>query len=149
LLNVYAGLISYSEATRYTPRKRLETEAWCRTHNKAIGKHLLYPRSKGFIATIQKLRSTPQVKAVYDVTIAYAKDDKGFQQAPTFTQSILSPDLGKHWRFFVHVDRFAIEDLPLHAEDLAKWLEERWVAKGERLEALDQRLLHGLPWQPF
>lgn len=109
---------------------------------------MLYPRTRGFIACVQNLRKAPHVKAVYDCTIAYA-DEHGrrFQHAPSFTQSLMLPGLNQRWRFFVHVERFPIEDLPVSDEALAGWLEERWVAKGERLETLRQRLAEGLPWQ--
>ena len=77
--------------------------------------HLLYPRSKGFVASVQKLRDAPQIKAVYDVTVAYAKK-KGkeyeFQRPPTFSQSLLQPGLNQDWKFHVHVDRHLLEDLP-------------------------------------
>jgi hypothetical protein len=145
-----SGLISYSEATRYTSTKRLEAEAWCRVNSKRMPQHLLYPRTKGFVACVQGLRKSSQVKAVYDVTIAYAKNDGSiFQQAPTFMQSMMLPSLDQKWRFFVHVDRHPIEELPTSDEQIASWLEERWVVKGDRLEALRQKLEQRLPWEPF
>lgn len=39
------------------------------------------------------------------------------------------------WRFHVHARRFLLEELPYDDEGLAKWLEQRWVEKGEWLEA--------------
>lgn len=113
--------------------------------------HALYPRTRGFIACVQKLREAPHVKAVYDVTIAYAQKDGDrflFQQPPTFGQSLMIPRLNERWRFYVHVQRHLIEELPRKPEELAKWLEARWVEKGERLEKLRQRLHQGLPWEP-
>ena len=88
------------------------------------------------------------MKAVYDFTIAYG-DEKGrvFQQPPSFTQSLMMPGLSEQWRFFVHVDRFEIKDLPTSDQVLAQWLEERWVVKGEILETLRKRLADGLPWE--
>lgn len=44
--------------------------------------HLLYPRTKGFVATVQRIRHAPHVKAVYDLTIAYQHNGKFFE-APT------------------------------------------------------------------
>jgi 1-acyl-sn-glycerol-3-phosphate acyltransferase len=148
--NITTGLIAYSEATRYTAAKRLEAEAWCRTNNKRLGDHLLYPRTKGFVACVQKLRNAPHMQAVYDVTIAYAKKDGSgniFQQPPKFIDTVMIPNLDEHWRSYVHVDRFSLEDLPTTDEKLAQWLEERWVEKGERLETLNQSLAKGLPWE--
>lgn len=142
-----AGLISYSEATRYTLSKRIEAEKWCKANNKALPKHTLYPRTKGFIACVQKLRQTPHVNAVYDMTIAYAKDDKLFQAPPTFWQTLYQPHLNKTWRFFVHVERHELRHLPHHTDQLAKWLEDRWIEKGERLDRLKDQLAKGLPWE--
>ncbi|EMC93525.1 hypothetical protein BAUCODRAFT_75703 [Baudoinia panamericana UAMH 10762] len=139
-------LIAYSEGSRYTNWRRDEAEAWCRSHDKRLGKHVLYPRTKGFLACVHNLRKAPHVKAVYDVTIAYAKHEKVFQQPPLFQETVTIPDLDKEWRFFVHVDRYTLSDLPSTDEKLARWLEDRWVEKGERLELLRQQLVKGLPW---
>lgn len=145
MVRVQTGLIAYSEATRYTPSKRLEAEAWCRAHNKRLGPHVLYPRTKGFVACVQKLRSAPHVKAVYDVTVAYARHNGLFQHPPTFAQTLLMPCLSEEWTFFVHVERHALEGLPTQERELAQWLEDRWVEKGERLEVLRKRLESRLP----
>ncbi|KAK0356222.1 hypothetical protein LTR02_003165 [Friedmanniomyces endolithicus] len=139
-------LIAYSEATRYTSAKRLEAEAWCRDHDKRLGQYLLYPRTKGFIACVQNLRKTEHVSAVYDVTIAYAKDDKEFQVPPRFTETLMLPNLDERWRFFVHVERYAIAELPHSDAELALWLEDRWVEKGQRLAHLRKLLLDGQKW---
>lgn len=143
------GLISYSEGTRLTKAKRLEAESWSTSHNKRLAQHTLYPRTKGFIACVQKLRTAPQVKAVYDFTIAYAKNNRVFQHAPSFGQTLMVPRLDKSWKFFVHVNRYSIEDLPNSEEELVRWLEDRWLEKGERLEQLRQKLEKGLPWDAF
>ena len=148
MLTLLEGLISYSEATRYTPSKYLEAEAWCRANDKRMPKHTLYPRTKGFVATVQKLRNAPHVKAVYDLTVAYARNGGMFQQPPTFAESIMTPRLDKHWKLFVHVERHPIEDLPRTDKELAQWLEDRWIEKGQRLEALQQKLDKGVPWEP-
>lgn len=96
---------------------------------------------------MQKLRQTPHVKAVYDMTIAYAKDDKLFQAPPTFWQTIYRPNLNNSWRFFVHVERHELQSLPHDTDRLARWLEDRWMEKGERLEMLRDQLTKGLPWK--
>ena len=113
-------------------------------------RNLLYPRTKGFVASVQKLRKAKQIKAVYDVTIAYARksgDGFEFQEAPTFAQSIVLPHLDDEWKFFVHVERHPIDDLPRGDGDLSQWLEDRWIAKGEHLEKLRLMLLGGSQWE--
>jgi hypothetical protein len=69
----HLGLISFSEGTRLTPKKRLLAAAHASKTNKVLPQHLLLPRTKGFAACVQHLRTAaPHVKAVYDLTIAYA-----------------------------------------------------------------------------
>jgi 1-acyl-sn-glycerol-3-phosphate acyltransferase len=128
-------LVSFSEATRFTPKKHEESILWCKEAGRPPMMHLLYPRTKGFITTVQHLRQAPHVKAVYDVTIAYQKGDH-FQVAPSMWDTLSVPGLSadKGFRFHVHVRRFPLESLPTEDEKLAKWLETRWVEKGEWLE---------------
>ncbi|OQO06346.1 hypothetical protein B0A48_08935 [Cryoendolithus antarcticus] len=140
-------LIAYSEATRYTLEKHVEGAAWAKAHGKIMPKHLLFPRTKGFIACVQQLRQAPHIKAVYDITIAYAHG-KDFQRPPSFWQTLLSPNMGRDWTFYVHVERHELSTLPQTNEELARWLEHRWVEKGQRLEALRKKLEQGQSWEP-
>jgi 1-acyl-sn-glycerol-3-phosphate acyltransferase len=153
------GLISFSESTRITPSKRLAAASHALKHSKPLPNHLLLPRTKGFAASVQHLRSAPHVKAVYDVTISYADMHNSqpgstgktapfaFQSPPTFVQSVLAPDVGRRWKTLVHVRRFAIDDLPAEEAELRTWLEDRWVEKGELLEGLRAKLLRGEGWE--
>jgi hypothetical protein len=129
------GLISFSEATRFTQQKYEETKVWCQENDRPLPKHLLYPRTKGFITTVQHLRKAPHVKAVYDLTIAYQHRNK-FHQPPNMWQTLKLSNIssGYGYKFHVHARRFLLEDLPQTDEELAKWLEQRWVEKGEWLE---------------
>ncbi|KAG7143305.1 Lysocardiolipin acyltransferase 1 like protein [Verticillium longisporum] len=81
------------------------------------------------------LRQAPHVKAVYDLTIAYQHGDE-WHAEPTMWDTLSVPGLSDRlgYHFHVHVRRFPLESLPEKDEDLAKWLEERWVEKGEWLE---------------
>lgn len=138
------GLISYSEATRITPKKYLESQKFCQSTGRPQPQHLLYPRTKGFVTTVQHLRKAPHVKAVYDVTIAY-QTGKQWQQAPSMWETLSAIGLslgrqegGRGHKFHVHARRFLIEEMPQDDEELAKWLEQRWIEKGQWLE--DKRL---------
>ncbi|KAL3423977.1 acyltransferase [Phlyctema vagabunda] len=128
-------LISFSEATRYTPKKHEEAKVWCKENSRPVPQHLLYPRSKGFITTVQHLRKAEHVKAVYDMTIAYSHCGR-FLEAPTIWDSLSLPSLSgsNGYRFHVHVQKYALVDLPETDAELAKWLETRWIAKGQYLE---------------
>ena len=81
------------------------------------------------------MRKAKQVKAIYDMTIAYSHHNK-FHEAPTIWESLSCGDLsGKRgYQFHVDVKRFPLEDLPESEAELAKWLETRWIEKGEFLE---------------
>ncbi|KAK3330789.1 hypothetical protein B0H66DRAFT_544876 [Apodospora peruviana] len=137
-------LVSFSEATRYTPEKYQQSRLWCEANSRPQPMHLLYPRTKGFVTTVQHLRgAAPHVKAVYDLTIAYQRG-KQWHAAPTMWETLSVPKLsqaagykgGNGYRFHVHARRFPLHDLPRDDDGLAKWLEQRWVDKGKWLEEL-------------
>ncbi|UPK99328.1 hypothetical protein LCI18_010263 [Fusarium solani-melongenae] len=136
-------LISFSEGTRFTPAKYQESIDFCRLANRRQPRNLLYPRTKGFIATAQHLRQAPHVKAVYDLTIAYQHQGT-FQRAPSMWETLSTPRLSEQggYKFHVHVRRFPIESLPAKDEELAAWLEELWMEKGKILEAQEEQWLN-------
>ncbi|KAI1329650.1 1-acyl-sn-glycerol-3-phosphate acyltransferase [Xylariaceae sp. FL0255] len=128
-------LISFSEATRFTPQKYEEARAWCKQNGRPLPKHVLYPRTKGFVTTVQNLRKTGHVKAVYDLTIAYQHKGK-FHEAPTMWGTLHLPAISSvhGYGFHVMARRFPLGELPHTDEELAAWLEKRWVEKGNWLE---------------
>lgn len=141
------GLISFSESTRFTPAKHEESRKFTAAHGKPQPKHLLYPRTRGFVATVQSLRAAPQVTAVYDLTVAYEHRGR-FGEAPSMWDTLRLPNLsggvggvggkgggGQGYRFHVHVRRFPLAELPEDDAGLAAFLERVWVEKGEFLEA--------------
>jgi hypothetical protein len=69
------------------------------------------------------------------MTIAYGHHNE-FLEAPTIWESLSCGDLsGKRgYKFHVDVKRIPLEDLPESDADLSKWLETRWMEKGEFLE---------------
>lgn len=141
-----SGLVSYSEATRYTPQKYTETVQWCKANKKAVPRFTLYPRTKGFVTTVRELKNSSSVKAIYDLTLAYAHRRRFFE-APTMWETISEPRLDRDWRFHVHVERFEISDLAEKSDaELAMWLEARWIDKSKRLEKLQEDLENGLEW---
>ncbi|KAI0385820.1 1-acyl-sn-glycerol-3-phosphate acyltransferase [Hypomontagnella monticulosa] len=130
-------LINFSEATRFTPKKYEESKIWCKQNGRPQPLHLLYPRTKGFVTTVQQLRKAPHVKVVYDFTIAYQYKDR-FHVAPSMWETMKLPNLSasQGYKFHIHTRRFLLEDLPHTDEELAKWLEQRWIEKGEWLDTL-------------
>lgn len=69
-------------------------------------------------------------------------------RAPPFWETVASGNLrGDGYRFYAHVDRWEMDGLPTGEEELAKWLDERWVEKGKRLERLKTQLENGEEWE--
>ena len=137
-------MISFSEATRFTPEKYEETRVWCKEHGHPLPKYLLYPRTKGFVSTVQHLRQAEHVKAVYDICIAYQHRDI-FMAAPDMLHTFILGKLTERhrYRFHAHVRRFELRDLPETDVELAKWLEQRWLEKGEWLAEQKERWSKG------
>ncbi|KAJ3284136.1 hypothetical protein HK104_010080 [Borealophlyctis nickersoniae] len=127
-------IISYLEGTRITPKKLAESQAFAEKKGLPVLNNVLLPRTKGFVATVNAFRGT-QIKAVYDFTIAYYDNKRGFQVAPSMIR-IHSQSLAKDFKFHVHVRRFLIEDLPTDDDELAAWALERFVEKDKYLETL-------------
>ena len=114
--------ISFPEGTRITSDKLQRSQAYARDRGLQVPRHVLVPRTKGFVAAIQGLRE--HVTAVYDVTLGYANG------APTLWQFIRGFEPHAH----LHVRRFPIAEVPDEDEAVAEWLMERFVAKDELLE---------------
>lgn len=84
---------------------------------------------------MQAVRDAPQVRAVYDLTVAYQQAAK-WQACPSFWDTLSRPRLSEEagYRFEVHVRRWKMDEMPTGEEELAKWIEARWVEKGQWLE---------------
>ncbi|KAI9190038.1 hypothetical protein H9P43_001471 [Blastocladiella emersonii ATCC 22665] len=126
-------LISFLEGTRITPAKLAESQSFCTSRSLPVFEHVMYPRKKGFQATLAALRGT-HVRFVYDVTLGYRHRASG--EINTRAPSILAihtDRLDDEWEFHVHVDRIAIDEIPEDDEGVGRWVEARWAAKDERI----------------
>ncbi len=122
-------LVSFAEGTRSTPDKLREPAlSGPLDHGLEATRHVLIPRSKGFVATIDGLGD--HLDAVYDVTIGYVDG------VPTLWQYIT----GSVKRIHVHVRRFPIESLPRLEHELRDWLLTRYREKDA---LLDHYYAHG------
>lgn len=68
-------------------------------------------------------------------------------KGPSMWETLSQPELSKDHRFHIHAERFPLESLPHANEELAQWLERRWIEKDSRLESLRQLLENGVDWQ--
>jgi len=110
-------LVSFLEGTRVRPAKLIKSREYAeKTGRKALN-HLLIPRSKGFVASVENLRE--HLDAVYDVTIGYVEG------VPTLWQWIQ----GYVRQVHVHVRRYTITELPRGEKALEDWLRIRFEEK--------------------
>ncbi len=120
--NVPIYLVSFVEGTRLTLPKLAAAQDYARAHDVRPPVHTLVPRTKGFVASVEGLRS--HIDAVYDLTIGY---DNAVPSLWQFMKGLVR-------RIHVHVRRFPVADLPHPADDLRQWLLDRWHEKDDLLE---------------
>lgn len=128
-------LVTYCEGTRFTQKKCAESQQFCRARGKKQLDHVLYPRHKGFFTTLSQFRDS-HVKHVYDMTLVYRHETGKMQRAPTPVETHSYGDLSLHYKFHLHVRRFAIADIPQDEDSVTEWLETRWQEKDRVLESM-------------
>ena len=121
-------IVSFVEGTRLTPAKIERSKKYAKKQGHTPLSHLLLPRTKGFVATVQSL--TGHVDAVYDVTIGYVGG------VPTLWQ--WAKGYVRHIN--LHVRRFPLSELPREIDEIGTWLIKRFEEK-DRL--LDHYYRHG------
>ena len=121
-------LITFLEGSRRTEKKLRESQDYAKKNDLPILKHVLLPRTKGFVATIETLRNS-HVKYVYDLTIDYGGDS-----VPSIydVYDRAMPEKKVH----VHVRRFPIDSLPHDPEELSRWCFRIWKEKDDMIEKL-------------
>ena len=115
-------IINFVEGTRFSEKKVKKSQAFAQERNLPVLHHLLTPRTKGFVATVEGLRG--HASAVYDFTIGYKEG------VPTLWHWIS----GRVREVHLHVRRFRMEDLPEAREQLADWLHRLYAEKDQLLE---------------
>ncbi len=115
-------IINFSEGTRQTPEKLQKSQEYARSQGMKEPSHVLIPRTKGFVATLDALST--HLDAVYDVTIAYNEG------VPDLWQWIK----GYVHEVHLHVQRFPVEELPKDSDDRTRWLMARFIEKDRLLD---------------
>jgi 1-acyl-sn-glycerol-3-phosphate acyltransferase len=115
-------MVSFVEGTRATHEKIKFSQQYAREQGLEVFEHVLNPRTKGFVASIQGLGD--HITAVYDLTIGYVEG------VPSLWQYIT----GAVEKIHLHVRRFPVDELPKLEEELSLWLRERFQEKDELLE---------------
>jgi 1-acyl-sn-glycerol-3-phosphate acyltransferase len=115
-------LVSFAEGTRLTTSKLAQSQEYAREKGIKPLRHLLMPRTKGFMTMIPELRG--HLDAVYDIVIGY---EEGVPSIWQWTK-------GYAKRVHMHVRRYPIAALPEGETELAEWLLTRWREKDDLLE---------------
>ncbi len=127
-------MVSFVEGTRSTRDKIERSQGFARARGRQVFQHVLNPRTKGFSASVHGLGD--HIAAVYDLTIGYEGG------VPTIWQHFTGAVDIVH----LHVRRFPAEELPILENELADWLNARFVEKDQLLEHFYQ---HGrFPEEP-
>ncbi|WVQ63890.1 uncharacterized protein L199_002046 [Kwoniella botswanensis] len=124
------------EGTRRTDSKILRSQAFARQKGKDELQHVLFPRTKGFVSTVQALR-TSHITYIYDLTLLYQSPGNGNNKwkVPSLADQLNCKDLTrKGYRYKIRVKRIAISELPQDQESLKRWCEDRWKEKDDLLD---------------
>ncbi|WVW79368.1 hypothetical protein I302_101336 [Kwoniella bestiolae CBS 10118] len=125
------------EGTRRTNTKLLKSQAFAREKGKQELKHVLFPRTKGFLSTVQALRDS-HIKYIYDLTLLYRSpgSEKNKWKVPSLAEQLNCKDLSrKGYKYKVHVKRIPISELPEDEDSLKVWCEILWKAKDDLLDS--------------
>jgi lysocardiolipin and lysophospholipid acyltransferase len=120
--NIPIWMCFFPEGTRWTQQKHIENTEFGTKNNLRPVQHVLYPRPKGFLATIEGLAD--HTKAIYSITIGYPEG------APSLIRAIRGEAPVVH----MNICRTLVTELPNNEEGLKKWLLEDIYRKDELLK---------------
>jgi len=116
-------IMIFAEGTRIRPAKVERSRRYAEEKGFRPLEHVLFPRTKGFVATVQALEG--HLQAVYDITIGYVDG------VPTLWQWIKGYVREVH----VHVRRTPFGEMPRGEAALSDWLLQRYQEKDALLDA--------------
>jgi 1-acyl-sn-glycerol-3-phosphate acyltransferase len=114
-------IVSFVEGTRISPAKVERGRAYAADHGLPDLHHVLLPRTKGFVATLEGLGT--HADSIIDCTIGYPRGVPSLWQ---WTQGFVP-------RVSLHVRRYDVAALPADDAGRAAWLVERFVEKDRLL----------------
>lgn len=115
-------LALFPEGTDFTEEKCLRSQKYAAEHKLPVLKNVLLPRTKGFCACLQELRSS--LTAVYDVTIGYK------YRCPSFLDNVFGVDPSE---VHIHIHRFPLDSIPVSEDEISMWLINRFQTKDQLL----------------
>lgn len=108
-----------------------------------IFNQVLFPRTKGFIATVGSLIDS-HIKAVYDLTLCYLHTPTNtIQKAPDMIR-LHTHAFEEEYKFHVHVRRYEMRELPVGGEEMKRWLVERFMEKDLFISRMSEKWLENV-----
>lgn len=117
-------LLLFPEGGDLTYKSKKRSDTFADKEGLTRYKYSLHPRTKGFVYIMNALRSG-ELDAVYDITIAYP--DNLAKTEVDFINGIMPHEVD------FHIKKYNDNDLPDDDEKLARWCQEKWQEKDERL----------------
>ncbi|CAG0888926.1 unnamed protein product [Darwinula stevensoni] len=119
-------LLLFCEGTRFTPEKHAASMEVARRKGLPEFKHVLLPRTKGFLFSVEQLRG--KLPAIYSCTMAFNRTEGA---EPT-VMSVLN---GKHVVCEVYFERIPLEEVPEDEKQASKWLFDLYAKKDKLLDS--------------
>ncbi|XP_039114430.1 1-acyl-sn-glycerol-3-phosphate acyltransferase PLS1-like [Dioscorea cayenensis subsp. rotundata] len=117
-------LALFVEGTRFTEAKLSAAQEFAASRGLPIPKNTLVPRTKGFVSSVNIMRSF--VPAIYDVTVAIPRD----QPSPTMVRILKGQSSVIH----LHLKRHSMNELPDSDDGIAEWCKNIFISKDALLE---------------
>ncbi|XP_057373860.1 1-acyl-sn-glycerol-3-phosphate acyltransferase gamma-like [Daphnia carinata] len=115
----------FAEGTRYTPEKHAASVEFAQKSGFPPLKHLLVPRTKGFVLSVEKLRG--KFPAIYCATMVF---DTKEGAAPVFKSLVLGRPIAAE----ILLERIPLEDIPEDSDKIANWLHENYHHKDKMID---------------
>ena len=128
-------IVCFPEGSRFCPMKKEKSDKFCKAEGLPVLSNVLMPRTKGFVASVQQLRASPNVKYLYDFTVACKHDVLGFGNPPTIFDVNFKGDASEYVAV-VDVRKYLLDDLPRTDTELAIWLQNVYQQKDSYLNSI-------------
>eukprot|EP01104_Vermistella_antarctica_P009490 TRINITY_DN2442_c0_g1_i2.p1 TRINITY_DN2442_c0_g1~~TRINITY_DN2442_c0_g1_i2.p1 ORF type:complete len:353 (+),score=51.34 TRINITY_DN2442_c0_g1_i2:151-1209(+) len=121
-------IVIFAEGTRLTAKNMKESQEFCKKTGRPVLHNLLYPRTKGFVATIKAMKEKDGVDAIYDVTLGFENN-----WAPSVGEACTNEK--GNLNMSMNVNRYALSDLPDTDAEIEKWCIDRFIEKDALIDA--------------
>lgn len=121
-------LLIFPEGTRANEKKMRQHRATLKERNASGTFYVLPPRPKGFVASVQGLRSF--IKVIYDLTIVYPNGKPA---------TLIQLMRGEVDVVQIHVERIMIDSIPAQETEMRQWVKDRFVKKDELIRSILER----------